>query len=69
MERPYHVKVTRTDGTVTEDDYSEDFEAMGCARQASDRADVASIEVSVTFVNGEAADLLKVAAAGRETRR
>jgi len=58
---PWHIKVTHTDGTVKEDDYSSNFGAVGFAEYASKRPDVARVELSVTFVAGEAASPLVAA--------
>lgn len=54
---PWHIKVTRTDGTVTEDDYSDEFEPLGYARQASTQPGVVRVDVSVSFADGEAVAL------------
>jgi hypothetical protein len=54
MSWPWHIKITYADGRVREDDYSEEFDPLGHARQVSGRPDVARVEVSVAFVGGEA---------------
>jgi hypothetical protein len=51
---PWHIKVTRTNGEVTENDLSSDFDAPGFAQHASRSATVERVELSVSFVNGEA---------------
>ena len=66
---PWHVKVTRTSGTVSEDDYSDGFDALGYAKFASKDPSVERVELSVAFVNGEAASPAIVAATGRGTGR
>jgi hypothetical protein len=50
----WHIKVTRTDGTVTENDLSDDFNAAGYAKWASTKPGVERVELSVTFAAGEA---------------
>lgn len=51
---PWHIKVTRTDGTVTENDYSADFDPIGYAEHTSRRPEVERVEVTVAFAAGEA---------------
>ena len=58
---PWHLKVTRTDGRVTENDYSDDFDAPRFAKWASTRDSVARVELSVTFVDGEVVDVAEKA--------
>lgn len=62
MNWPYHLKVTRKDGTVHEDDFSEDYDAVGYARFASTKPNVERVELSVAFVAGEAVPVQATAA-------
>lgn len=54
MQWPWHVKVMRANGTVGEHRYNNDFDALGFAKWASALPGVERVELSVTFVNGEA---------------
>lgn len=51
---PWHVRVTRADGTTFEDDYAADFDIAGWGAYMSKRDSIARIDVSVSFVDGEA---------------
>lgn len=53
MRWPWHLKLTRTNGVVVENDYADDFDAPGYAQWASGREGVARVELSVTFVDGQ----------------
>jgi hypothetical protein len=54
MRWPWHIKVTRADGTFTVNDYGDEFDPISFAKWASAKPDVERVELSVTFVNGEA---------------
>lgn len=50
---PWRVKITYTDGRVREDDYADDFDPAAYARHVSGRPEVARVEVTVAFVDGQ----------------
>jgi hypothetical protein len=51
---PWRIKVTRTDGTFTVEDYGSEFDPVDFAKWASAKPGIERVELSVTFVNGEA---------------
>ena len=50
---PWLMKVTRTDGSVREDDYGAITDPAGLARFLSTKPDVVRVELSTAFVAGE----------------
>lgn len=54
MDWPWHVKVTYTDGTARENDFTDDFDPVKYAEHVSSRPNVVRVDVSVSFVDGQA---------------
>lgn len=61
---PWHIKVTRTDGTFTVNDYGAEFDPVDFAKWASTKPGIERVELTVTFVNGEAVAESAAVAAG-----
>lgn len=49
----WHIKITYTNGNVRENDYSAEFSPADFALFLSERSNVARVEITTAFVNGE----------------